>query len=205
MLDFEVFRRKLTRKRRVCQTGQNHNLRGQWPRKLHTAGRFCDILYTPNNQNVRGVTPILADISLTHPFTGNAGDRDKWGIYQKKNLCQRAQIKSLKHAWAENEHVVVPFVSGTLGSMSGESAAALCLFAWCQAGLDGVLRRGLGGWCWGRQRCQRAGGGVKAGFPHMGCAPEVDCPSCDCGEGHRPRSPHGQESGVPQEQGCPFP
>jgi len=29
-------------------------------------------------------------------------------------------------------HVVVPFVSDTLGSLSGESAATLCLFTWCQ-------------------------------------------------------------------------
>jgi hypothetical protein len=48
-----------------------------FPRKLHTAGRICDILYTPNNQNLRGVTPILADVSLTHPFIGNAVDRDQ--------------------------------------------------------------------------------------------------------------------------------
>jgi hypothetical protein len=33
-------------------------------------------------------------------------------------------------------HVVVPFVSDTLGGMSRESAAMLCLFAWCQAGRE---------------------------------------------------------------------
>ena len=55
---------------------------------------------------------------------------------QEKNLRRQAQFKSLKHAWAETEHVVVPFVSDTLGSMSGESAATLCLFAWCQAGRE---------------------------------------------------------------------
>jgi hypothetical protein len=42
-------------------------------------------------------------------------------------------MKRLKHAWAENDHIVMPFVSGTLGSMTGESAVTLCLFAWCQA------------------------------------------------------------------------
>jgi len=103
------------------------------PRELHTAGRICDILYTPNNQNLRGVTHILADVSLTHPFIGYAVDMDQWGTYQGKKLSQRAHFKSLKHAWAENVHVVVPFVSYTLGSMSGESAATLCLFACCQA------------------------------------------------------------------------
>jgi hypothetical protein len=55
-----------------------------------TAGRICIILYSPNNQNLRGVTHILADISLTHPLTGNAGDRERWGTYQEKGLCQRA-------------------------------------------------------------------------------------------------------------------
>jgi len=60
------------------------------PRELHTAGRICDILYTPNNQNLRGVTPILADVSLTHPFIGNAVDRNQWGTYQGKKLSQRA-------------------------------------------------------------------------------------------------------------------
>jgi hypothetical protein len=43
------------------------------PRELHTAGRICDSLYSPDNQNLMGVTPVLADISLPHPFIGNAG------------------------------------------------------------------------------------------------------------------------------------
>ena len=34
---------------------------------FHTMGRICDIHYTPDHQNLRGLTPILADISLTHP------------------------------------------------------------------------------------------------------------------------------------------
>jgi len=51
------------------------------------------------------------------------------------NLCQRAQIKSRKHAWAEHEHVIVPYVSDTLGSMSGESADAVPVFLG-QAGLE---------------------------------------------------------------------
>ena len=103
------------------------------PREFHTTGRICDILFTPDHQNLRGLTPILADISLTHPFVGNAVDREQWGTYQGKGLCQRAQMKRLKHAWAESDHIVVPFVSDTLGSMTGESAVTLCLFAWCQA------------------------------------------------------------------------
>jgi hypothetical protein len=106
------------------------------PRELHNAGRICDILYVPTDQKLIGLTPILADVSLTHIFTGNSSDREQWGTFQGKNLCRRAQFKSLKHAWAETEHVVVPFVSDTLGSMSGESAATLCLFAWCQAGRE---------------------------------------------------------------------
>ena len=57
-----------------------------------------------------------------HPFIGNAGDREQWGIFQGKSLCRRAQMKRLKHAWGEKNHVVVPFVSETLGSLSGESA-----------------------------------------------------------------------------------
>jgi hypothetical protein len=51
------------------------------PRELHTAGRICDILWYSNNQTLRGATPIPADISLTHPFIGNAVDRDRWGTY----------------------------------------------------------------------------------------------------------------------------
>jgi hypothetical protein len=106
------------------------------PRELHNAGRICDILYIPTDLKLHGLTPILADVSLTHCFIGNASDREQWGTYQGKQLSQRAQFKSLKHAWAETEHVVVPFVSDTLGSMSGETAATLCLFAWCQAGRE---------------------------------------------------------------------
>ena len=101
------------------------------PCELHPAGRICDILYTPNNRNLRSLIPLLAVISLTHPFIGNAVDRDRWGTYQGKNLSQRAQFKRPKHAWAENVQVVVLSVSDTLGSMSGESAATPCLFAWC--------------------------------------------------------------------------
>ena len=41
-------------------------------------------------------------------------------------------MKRLKHAWAESDHIVVSFVSDTLGSMKGENAVTLCLFAWCQ-------------------------------------------------------------------------
>ena len=41
------------------------------PREFHTTGRICDISYTPDHQNLRGLAPILADISLTHPFVGN--------------------------------------------------------------------------------------------------------------------------------------
>ena len=40
------------------------------------------------------------------------------------------------HVWAESDHIVVTFVSYTLGSVTGESAATLCLFAWCQAGQE---------------------------------------------------------------------
>ena len=76
----------------------------------------------------------LADVALTHPFIGNAVDRDQWWTYQGKKLSQWAQFKNLNHAWAENVHVVVvPLASDTLWSMSGESAATLCLFVWCQA------------------------------------------------------------------------
>ena len=102
-------------------------------RELHTAGKIYDILQTPDKQNLTGVAPILTDISLTHPFIGNAVHRDRWGTFQRKNLNQRAQFKSLKHAWAENVHVVEPCVLDALRSMSGESAATLSLFAWCQA------------------------------------------------------------------------
>ena len=82
------------------------------------------------------MAPILAEIPLAHPFIGNAVDRDRRGTYQGKNLSQWEQIKSLKHAWADNKHIVFPFVSDTLGSMSGESAATQCLFAWYRAGLE---------------------------------------------------------------------
>jgi hypothetical protein len=79
------------------------------------------------------LTPILADISLTNPFVENAVDREQWSTYQGKSLCQRAQMKLIKHVWAERNRMVVPFVSDTLGSMEGKSAVSLCLFAWCQA------------------------------------------------------------------------
>ena len=42
-------------------------------------------------------------------------------------------MKRLNRAWAESDHIVVHFVSNTLGSMTEESTVTLCLFAWCQA------------------------------------------------------------------------
>ena len=57
-------------------------------REFHTTGSICDILCTPDHQNLRGLTPILADISLTHPFVGNAVNREQRGSYQGKDLCQ---------------------------------------------------------------------------------------------------------------------
>jgi hypothetical protein len=47
---------------------------------------------------------------MTHPFVGNAVDREQWGTYQGKGLCQRAHMKRLEHAWAESDRIVVPFV-----------------------------------------------------------------------------------------------
>jgi len=79
-------------------------------REFHTTGRICDIFFTTDHQNLRGLTPILADILMTHPFVGNAVDREQWGTYQGKGLCQRAQMKRLEHAWAEIDRIVVPFV-----------------------------------------------------------------------------------------------
>ena len=42
-------------------------------------------------------------------------------------------MRRIKYAWAESDHIVVLFVSDTLGGMTGKSAMTLCLFAWCQA------------------------------------------------------------------------
>jgi len=72
-------------------------------------------------------------INIFSNFVGNVADMKQWGNNQEKFLCQRAQMKRLKHAWVESAHIVVPFVSDTLGSMTGQSAVTLCLFAWCQA------------------------------------------------------------------------
>ena len=52
-------------------------------------------------------------------------------------------------AWAENDHVVVPFVSDTLGISLGESTVTLCLFAWCQAVLEAEFFVGGRGDCVG--------------------------------------------------------
>jgi hypothetical protein len=65
-------------------------------------------------------------------------DREQWGTYRGKDLCRRAQAK--------NDHIGVPFVSDTLGSMSGESALTLCLFAWCQAVREVEFFMAGGGW-----------------------------------------------------------
>jgi len=102
-------------------------------RDVHTTCRICDIIYIPDYQNLRGLTPILTDISLIHPFVENAVHRKQWSTYLGKGLCQQAQMKLFKHVWAASNHIVVPFVSDTLGSMTGKSAVSLCLFAWCQA------------------------------------------------------------------------
>ena len=57
------------------------------------------------------------------PCRGNRSEvnREQWGTYQGKGLCQRAQRrekKRLNHAWAESDHIVVHVMSDTLGSMT---------------------------------------------------------------------------------------
>ena len=42
-------------------------------------------------------------------------------------------MRRIKYAWAESDHIVVPFVSDMLRGMTGKSAVTLCLLAWCQA------------------------------------------------------------------------
>ena len=106
------------------------------PQEFNTTGRMCDLLYTPDHQNLRVLTLILADISLTRPFVENAVNREQRGTYPRKGLCQRTQMKRLTHALAESDHIVVPFVSDTLGSMTQESAVTLFLFSWFQAGQE---------------------------------------------------------------------
>ena len=54
------------------------------PREFHATGRICDILYTADHQNLMGLTPVLADISLTHPFVGNAVNWEQWGTYMER-------------------------------------------------------------------------------------------------------------------------
>ena len=125
------------------------------------------------------------DISLTHPFVGNAVNRKQWGTYQGKGLCQRAQMKRLKHA--ESDHIVVPFVSDTLGSMSGASTVTMCLFAGCQAVQETEFFVKDWGDGAGAENGTSVSGGVEARSPPMGCAPDVGCLVSDRGEGHRPR------------------
>ena len=75
------------------------------------------------------MTPILSDISLTRPFIGNAGDRKQWGIFQGKGLCRRAQMKRIKHAWAENDRRRA-FCIGHAGEFVGgecRDAVSVCL------------------------------------------------------------------------------
>ena len=128
------------------------------------------------------MTPVLADVSLTHPFIGNSVDRDQWANYQGKKLSHRAQCKSLKHAWAENVHVVVPFVSNTLGSMSGGSASTLCMCTWWQAERE-----------------------AKFFMEDWGDGAGTESLASDCGEGHRSRCPRRQKLGTAEERVCPFP
>jgi hypothetical protein len=52
------------------------------------------------------------------------------------HMDRRWQGSAQGHAGAESDHIVVPFVSDTLGSMTGESAVTLCLFACCQTGQE---------------------------------------------------------------------
>ena len=88
------------------------------PRDVPTTGRLRHSLH-PRSQNLRGLTPILVDVSLTHPFVGNAVDREQWDTYQGKGLCQRAQMKRVNHAWAESDHIIVPFVSNQCRTRRG--------------------------------------------------------------------------------------
>ena len=53
------------------------------PREFHTTGRIFGSLFTPYYSNLRGVTSILAEISMTHPFVRNAIS----GVRTRKRVC----------------------------------------------------------------------------------------------------------------------
>jgi hypothetical protein len=144
-----------------------------------------------------GLTPILADISMTHPFVGNAVNREQGATYQGKGLCHKVQMKRLKHAWAKSDHTVVPCVSDALGSMTGESAVTLC-----QAVQE--MECFVEDWGDGAGADNGNSALVEASKP-MGCAPGISCLASDSGVGHRPRCPRRQKLEVPQERGCHFP
>ena len=98
-----------------------------------------------------GPRQIVASSSRKEAFPHGGGSDSwhldgAWSTFQGKNLCRRAQIKTLKHAWVQNDRAVAPFVSDMPGNMSGESAATLRRFCLVPArARRGDLRGGSGG------------------------------------------------------------
>jgi len=91
--------------------------------------------------------------------------------------------------------MIVPLVSETLGSMTGESAVTLCLFAWCQAvqetdALVFLLERG------GVLVCPDASLGPSSGPSRWGCLliSEVSLHQCLSGK-RRSGPPRGLSQG----------
>ena len=91
-------------------------------------------------------------------------------------------------------------------SMSWECAATLCLFAWCHAGLEAEFFVKDWGVVDGADNGASAlAEASKRAFRTWDARLSLSGDRRACGDGHRPRCPRRQKSGVPQERGCPFP
>ena len=90
--------------------------------------RHADIEFQTRTKTRRA---IVGDVSLVHPFIGDADDRTTWGTYKPKAMQQRSDDKNAKYLRFHNalNYMFLPLVCTTLGAISDDALRLLFYLA----------------------------------------------------------------------------
>ena len=77
-----------------------------------------------------GNASLVLDVTITHPFVGDAADPDKWGKHQPGVLKARTSAKANKHWYHASQSITfIPFVVTTHGLLNPEAIRMVHLLA----------------------------------------------------------------------------
>jgi hypothetical protein len=79
--------------------------------------RCTDIKFRSHTANFQG---IISDVSLTHPFIGDADDHSTWGNYKPTAMKDHVEEKVSKYLQWHNDqgYMFLPLVCSTFGAIS---------------------------------------------------------------------------------------